>query len=650
MNKTDLTTEFQEAHTLKLPSPTPPSLGQEEDISFSGAQGMLSSIHIWFKQGAILLKMTPSLSTTTTPRGHRSAEGSLVPAIGGDLQYEQDVVSSASFTASIVQPCGKMQRSYRMRSAFVAVLLGVVGALANKEDCLSGQYTSSGECCKQCQPGEGVDRPCGATQTVCSPCLDSETFSENLSHTEKCQPCTKCTGLFRMETPCTDSNDAICVCDYGYYLNGLSQMCEPCTKCPEGQGMLLSCELDHDTVCEECSGDTYSDQESSREPCIPCTLCDGGEELQPCTSVSDTVCEASTQTMQRPRGTSRDRYPEPTQTVQRPRGRHRERYPGHDSTTPFMDPFSPVYEDLPSEGPTESSSTTTSGDSQERLYQGLNDKLIPIYCSILAAVVVGIVAFIIFKIWNSCKQNKQGANNCTVNQNQTPSPEGEKLHSDSGISVDSQSLQEQQGQAQAQTVVTMDEEPCLLLPLHTRERVEKLLFRGNEGDDCDHMDDSDWCNLAGLLGYEEERIATFRQEEHPVRALLSDWASKDCASIDTLCTALRKINRDDIAQSLVHSPSAAKPTATSVVVDAHRHGHSLSQREFTAETQVNVPLATDETIMRVHVTLDHVLIDEMDLVIIVKVEHQSSVLERAIAGVFSEMEGTRVEASFKQLA
>ncbi|XP_022598645.1 tumor necrosis factor receptor superfamily member 16-like [Seriola dumerili] len=422
-----------------------------------------------------------------------------------------------------------MRRSYRMNPAFVAVLLGVVGALANKEDCLSGQYTASGECCIQCQPGEGVTRPCGVTQTVCDPCLDSETFSENLSHTEKCQPCTQCTGLLRMETPCTDSNDATCVCNYGYYLNEISQRCQPCTKCPEGQGMLLSCEPDHDTVCEECIGDTYSDQESSREPCIPCTLCDEGDELQACTSVSDTVCQV--------------RY----------------------MTTPFIDSSTSIYEDLLSEGPTDSTTTTTNGDSQERLYQGLNDKLIPIYCSILAAVVVGLVAFIIFKKWNSCKQNKQGANNCTANQNQTPSPEGEKLHSDSGISVDSQSLQEQQGQTQAQTVVTMDDEPCLLLPLHTRERVEKLLFRGSEGDDCDHMDDSDWCNLAGLLGYEEERIATFRQEEHPVRALLSDWASKDCASIDTLCTALRKINRDDIAQSLVLSPTAAKPTATSVV-------------------------------------------------------------------------------------
>lgn len=51
--------------------------------------------------------------------------------------------------------------------------------------------------------------------------------------------------------------------------------------------------------------------------------------------------------------------------------------------------------------------------------------------------------------WNSCKQNKQAANNRAATANQTPSPEGEKLHSDSGISVDSQSLQEQQAQAQA---------------------------------------------------------------------------------------------------------------------------------------------------------------------------------------------------------
>ncbi|XP_016890331.1 nerve growth factor receptor b [Cynoglossus semilaevis] len=339
-----------------------------------------------------------------------------------------------------------------------------------------------------------------------------------------------------MDTPCTDTNDAKCVCNYGYYLSDLSQRCEPCTKCPEGQGMLLSCEVDHDTMCEPCTGDTYSDQESFRDPCIPCNTCDDIEVVQACTSVSDAVCKVD---------------------------------PSFVPPTPFTgasispEDFPPV--DPPPNIPTETTVTTTDGDSQEWIYQGLNDKLIPIYCSILAAVVVGLVAFIIFKRWNSCKQNKQGANNCTANQNQTPSPEGEKLHSDSGISVDSQSLQEQQGQTQAHTVVSMDEEPCLLLPMHTREKVEKLLYRGSEGDTAEHTDDSDWCNLAGLLGYEEERIASFQKEEHPVRALLSDWASKDCASLETLCTALRKINRNDIAQSLVLSPSAAKPTATSVV-------------------------------------------------------------------------------------
>lgn len=430
-----------------------------------------------------------------------------------------------------------MLRAGRMKSVFLTVLLAAVGALANKRTgCSSGQYTTSGECCRQCQPGEGVLKECGVTQTVCVPCIDSETFSENFSHTEKCQKCTACTGLMRMETPCTDANDAICACNYGYYLDKISNTCQHCTKCPEGQGMLQGCEQDRDTVCEECTQETYSDQESFREPCMPCTTCDDTEVEQDCTPTRDTVCLATPTSSPPPSVTSPMDVDE-----------------DEDGGEFIVEP-PPL--------PTESTTSTTGGDSRQPIYQGLNDKLIPVYCSIIAAAVGGLVAFVIFKRWNSCKQNKQGANNCTANPNQTPSPEGEKLHSDSGISVDSQSLQE--GQTQTHTVVTMDEEPCLLLPLHAREKVEQLLFRGSDADDC-NMDDSDWSNLAGLLGYEEERIATFRQEEHPVRALLSDWASKDSASLDALCTALRKINREDIAQSLVLGPGAAKPTATSVV-------------------------------------------------------------------------------------
>ncbi|TNN50530.1 Tumor necrosis factor receptor superfamily member 16 [Liparis tanakae] len=40
--------------------------------------------------------------------------------------------------------------------------------------CDSGKYTTGGECCEECPPGEGVVKKCGATQTTCAQCLDSE--------------------------------------------------------------------------------------------------------------------------------------------------------------------------------------------------------------------------------------------------------------------------------------------------------------------------------------------------------------------------------------------------------------------------------------------------------------------------------------------
>lgn len=45
---------------------------------------------------------------------------------------------------------------------------------ASKEKCFTKMYTTSGECCKACNLGEGVVQPCGVNQTVCEPCLDSE--------------------------------------------------------------------------------------------------------------------------------------------------------------------------------------------------------------------------------------------------------------------------------------------------------------------------------------------------------------------------------------------------------------------------------------------------------------------------------------------
>ncbi|XP_019751490.1 tumor necrosis factor receptor superfamily member 16-like [Hippocampus comes] len=180
------------------------------------------------------------------------------------------------------------------------IMYALVAPAASKSEravqlpCDSGQYTKDGECCRQCPPGEGVVGPCGAKQTVCAQCLDSETFSENYSHTEECHACTQCTGLMRMETPCTDSNDAICVCRYNFYFDELSGRCEPCTVCPAGEGVFAHCEHDHDTVCEECVDFTFSDRDSSLDPCLPCTICDDETEIQlaHCTPVSDSVCHS----------------------------------------------------------------------------------------------------------------------------------------------------------------------------------------------------------------------------------------------------------------------------------------------------------------------------------------------------------------------
>lgn len=51
--------------------------------------------------------------------------------------------------------------------------------LVGAEDCPTEQYTTGGECCRACGPGEGVVQECGANQTVCEPCLDSEYLQSN---------------------------------------------------------------------------------------------------------------------------------------------------------------------------------------------------------------------------------------------------------------------------------------------------------------------------------------------------------------------------------------------------------------------------------------------------------------------------------------
>ncbi|XP_075436460.1 tumor necrosis factor receptor superfamily member 16 [Ascaphus truei] len=398
-----------------------------------------------------------------------------------------------------------------METPLLILLYCMVWVSVGKKPCPTGKETAGGECCRTCPMGEGVTQPCGVNQTVCESCLDSVTFSDTVSHTDTCKACTECLGNTRMVAPCVETDDAICGCAYGYFQSDETGVCQTCRSCPLGNGMMLSCSMNQDTVCETCMDGTFSDEDNNMDPCLPCTICEDEEiMLEECTSVSDTVCM------------------DPN--------------PRLSSVIPFL--TSSEVPTASSAEPGEGYSSVAPGSSEPVRPRGAAENLIPVYCSILAAVIAGLVAFIVFKRWNSCKQNKQGGNNSHP-VNQTPSPEGEKLHSDSGISVNSDSTAEQPaGHTQGKNDLFTNLSP------HKQEEVEKLLTGSVE---------QTWRCLAGELGYQDEFIDSFTKEEFPVRALLSDWSNKDSATTDSLYSALRKIQREDIAQSLYSDSTATSP-------------------------------------------------------------------------------------------
>lgn len=82
--------------------------------------------------------------------------------------------------------------------------------------------------------------------------------------------------------------------------------------------------------------------------------------------------------------------------------------------------------------------------------------------------------------------------------------------------------------------------------------MEQLLERPGHG--------KDWRSLANHLGYEEETINTFGRGEAPAHTLLSDWSTKDGATVEALCAALAAIERADVAENL------CSPTEVSSVV------------------------------------------------------------------------------------
>uniref|UniRef100_A0A8C5MJM1 Tumor necrosis factor receptor superfamily member 16 n=1 Tax=Leptobrachium leishanense TaxID=445787 RepID=A0A8C5MJM1_9ANUR len=375
--------------------------------------------------------------------------------------------------------------------------------VAAEDSCASGMFTRGGKCCSLCGPGYGVTAPCGGTDTKCAPCSEG-TFSDTSSATETCQACSTCEGpSLSMELSCSTTKDTVCQCQDGHFLQNehfSNQSCLPCQVCSRGHGVTSPCERTENTRCQPCPTGSYSEEKSSLSPCLPCrTECKETEvQIGDCVPQHDILC---------------------------------------------MDKDVPILKRADGDSRKDENGTTLDNPQFITPPDDNSKNIIPVYCSILAAVVVGLIGYVAYKCYNTCKQKKQLAKARAVEL--AASGEGEKLHSDSGVFLDTHSLQDQNQLSKVKT------EPKLYinLPPHKQEEVERLLTDTSRG--------KDWQRLANLLGYEEEAIDMFGRGEDPVHTLLTDWSSKDGSTLEVLCAALVNMERADVVENLNSSTDAS---------------------------------------------------------------------------------------------
>ncbi|XP_062387479.1 tumor necrosis factor receptor superfamily member 16 [Sardina pilchardus] len=382
--------------------------------------------------------------------------------------------------------------------------------------CASQRYTDAGECCKVCPPGTRVAVECGKDNTQCVPCEQGVTFSseEDSPHCVTCARCPR--GAPRIET-CTVTADTVCDCGPTAYLwregdNYTIALCAGCSRCSRGQGVAQKCSKHEDTVCEECPAGIAFNEETKLhgKACTPCTQCQPNEvEIRACEPSADAICmDKQLHINTRPVFADGTRAPPAGTSPQPPQA-------GDPRLTPR--------------------------EEEERGGGGSN---ILVYVSVLAAVVLGLLLYVAYKCWRSCQQ-KQALGKARAAAELNNAPEGEKLHSDSGVFLDSHSLQDTQPSKGSKRDSKQDGRLYVNLPPQRKEEVERALAESGPARGA-----GGWRALAEALGYERERADVFGRGEDPARTLLSDWAQQEGATLGLLCSALARIERPDVVATL----------------------------------------------------------------------------------------------------
>ncbi|XP_077455883.1 tumor necrosis factor receptor superfamily member 16 [Stigmatopora argus] len=365
--------------------------------------------------------------------------------------------------------------------------------------CPSGKFTESGECCSVCPAGFGVSVECGKEDTKCTPCPKG-TFSAS-ADLGLCLPCSQCPNGVPTLATCSAAEDTQCECDVGYFYFRTYGLCTPCSKCKRGEGAVRECGPKGDTLCQVCVAGSFTEEYSHAKACQFCTQCTDGEvEIRPCMPNSDTLCMDKKLHVLSRDSPNLNGVEEVT--------------PGGGSSAPGTPKLTPQDE---------------TGRSNNIL----------IYVSVLAAVVLGLIVYVAYKCWRSCKQKKALSKARAAELG--ASPEGEKLQSDSGVFLDSQSLQDNQPSKGTKRDSKQDTRLYINLPPQRQEEVERLLQEGaGRG----------WRHLGQALGYEAEQLDLFGRGEAPARTLLSNWALKEGSTLGLLCSALARIERPDVVSAL----------------------------------------------------------------------------------------------------
>lgn len=157
--------------------------------------------------------------------------------------------------------------SFFILSVYIVSSLGVQqglvtgGSRLKRQTCPVGEYEHEGRNCCLCSAGQHLVHHCTAhpDDGSCNNCERGVSYSPHPNQQFTCLRCTSCSqpnANLEEAEPCTIARDRVCRCKKGHYCSsstGVCKICHPCNIC-DADGIKEPCTAISDTVCNEAKG------------------------------------------------------------------------------------------------------------------------------------------------------------------------------------------------------------------------------------------------------------------------------------------------------------------------------------------------------------------------------------------------------------